>query len=150
MVLGPLIWAQALDFAPQLAPLQQLVTMVRLGVATVVLCATLLVAHLWLPAVKLRFVDVAPGVIFTFVGSVGFGEAYGLYLSEFARNYVSTYAGLASVMITLVFLYVMAAIFVFGGELNAAILRAGRREKVRVRRAGRVRGAGARHLERRE
>jgi len=146
VVLGPLIWAQVIDFAPQLAPLQQLVTIVRLGIATVVLCVTLLVAHLWLPAVKLRFLDVAPGVILTFVGSVGFGEAFGLYLSEFARNYVSTYAGLASVMITLVFLYVIAAIFVFGGELNAAILRRGRREKVRVRRAARVRGAGARRL----
>jgi len=150
VVLGPLIWARVLDFAPQLAPLQRLVTIARLAVATVVLCVTLLVAHLWLPAVKLRFVDVAPGVILTFVGSVGFGELFGLYLSEFARNYVSTYAGLASVMITLVFLYAMAAIFVFGGELNAAILRAGRREKVRLRRAGRARGAGAKHLERRE
>ncbi len=149
VVLGPLIWAQVLDFAPQLRPLQQLVTIVRLGIATVVLCVTLLVAHLWLPAVKLRFLDVAPGVILTFVGSVGFGEAFGLYLSEFARNYVSTYAGLASVMITLVFLYVMAAIFVFGGELNAAILRAGRREKVRVRRAARVRGATVRPVDRR-
>ena len=38
------------------------------------LCLTLFVAHIWLPAVKLRFVDVAPGVILTFVGSVGFGE----------------------------------------------------------------------------
>jgi membrane protein len=150
VVLGPLIWEKVLDFAPQLAPLQRLVTIARLGVATIVLCATLFVAHIWLPAVKLRFIDVAPGVILTFVGSVGFGEAFGLYLSEFARNYVSTYAGLAAVMITLVFLYAVAAIFVFGGELNAAILRAGRREKVRVRRAGRVRGAGAKHLERRE
>ena len=149
VVLGPLIWAQALAFAPQLAPLHQLVTAVRLGVAAFVLCVTLLVAHLWLPAVKLRIVDVAPGVILTFVGSVGFGELFGLYLNEFARNYVTTYAGLASVMITLVFLYSVAAIFVFGGELNAAILRAGRREKVRVRRAGRARGAGASHLERR-
>jgi membrane protein len=149
VVLGPLIWAQVLDFAPQLAPLQQLVTFIRLGVAALMLCITLLVAHLWLPAVKLRIVDVAPGVILTFVGSVGFGELFGLYLNEFARNYVSTYAGLASVMITLVFLYSVAAIFVFGGELNAAILRAGRREKVRVRRAGRARGAGASHLERR-
>jgi membrane protein len=139
VVLGSLIWAQILDFAPQLAPLERLFTIARLGAATVILCATLLVAHLWLPAVKLRIVDVAPGVILTFVGSVGFGEAFGFYLSEFARNYVSTYAGLASVMITLVFLYAMAAIFVFGGELNAAILRAGRREKVRLRRAGRLR-----------
>jgi membrane protein len=121
--------------------LQQFITVARLGTAAVALCLTLLVAHLWLPAVKLRIVDVAPGVILTFVGSVGFGELFGLYLSEFARNYVSTYAGLASVMITLVFLYSLAAIFVFGGELNAAILRSGRREKVRLRRAARVRGA---------
>jgi membrane protein len=149
VVLGPLIWAQVLRFAPQLEPLQQLVTIVRLGVAAVVLCVTLFVAHIWLPAVKLRIVDVAPGVALTFVGSLGFGEAFGFYLNEFARNYVTTYAGLATVMITLVFLYSVAAIFVFGGELNAAILRAGRREKVRVRRAGRVRGAGAKHLERR-
>ena len=149
VVLGPLIWAQVLRFAPKLEPLQQLVTVIRLGVAAVVLCVTLFVAHIWLPAVKLRIVDVAPGVALTFVGSLGFGEAFGFYLNEFARNYVTTYAGLATVMITLVFLYSVAAIFVFGGELNAAILRAGRREKVRVRRAGRVRGAGAKHLERR-
>lgn len=141
VVLEPLIWTKALEYAPHLAPLQQFITVARLGVAAVALCLTLLVAHLWLPAVKLRVVDVAPGVILTFVGGVGFGELFGLYLSEFARNYVSTYAGLASVMITLVFLYSLSAIFVFGGELNAAILRSGRREKVRLRRAARVRGA---------
>ena len=37
---------------------------------------------------------------------------------------MSTYAGLASVMIALAFLYTLAAIFVFGGALNAAIMRA--------------------------
>jgi membrane protein len=101
-----------------------LVTFARLGIATIALAVTLLLAHLWLPAKRLRLVDVAPGVTVTFVCSVGFGEAFGIYLSEFARNYVSTYAGLASVMIALVFLYSLAAIFVFGGELNAAIMRA--------------------------
>ena len=33
------------------------------------------------------------------------------------------YAGLASVIIALVFLYFIAAIFVFVGELNAAIIK---------------------------
>jgi len=79
-----------------------------------------------LPARRLRFVDIAPGVVATFVGAIAFGEIIGAYLSEFARNYVSTYAGLASAMIALVFLYAMAALFVFGGALNAAILRARR------------------------
>jgi len=39
----------------------------------------------------------------------------------------STLPGLASVMIALVFLYMIASIFIFGGELNAAILRAKRK-----------------------
>jgi membrane protein len=126
VVLGPLIWSRVIAFAPGLAPMYTLVTFARLGIATIALAVTLLLAHLWLPAKRLRLVDVAPGVIITFVCSIGFGEAFGAYLSEFARNYVSTYAGLASVMITLVFLYSLAAIFVFGGELNAAIMRARR------------------------
>ena len=36
---------------------------------------------------------------------------------------MTTYAGLASAMIALVFLYWTASIFVYGGELNAARLR---------------------------
>jgi membrane protein len=34
---------------------------------------------------------------------------------------VTMYAGLASVMIALVFLYINASIFIFGGELNSVI-----------------------------
>ena len=131
VVLGPLIWSRVIAVAPGLASMYTLVTFARLGIATIALAVTLLLAHLWLPAKRLRLVDVAPRVTVTFVCSVGFGEAFGIYLSEFARNYVTTYAGLASVMITLVFLYSLAAIFVFGGELNAAIMRA---RKVRPKR----------------
>ncbi len=124
VVLGPLIWASVLRFAPALAPLQFVVTFTRLGITTLLLAITLLMAHRWLPAKRLRLVEIAPGVVVTFVSSIAFGEIIGAYLSEFARNYVSTYAGLASVMIALVFLYAMAALFVFGGALNAAIMHA--------------------------
>jgi len=44
-------------------------------------------------------------------------------------------AGLASVMIALVFLYTLASIFVFGGELNASICRAVAAEKAEKERA---------------
>jgi membrane protein len=124
MVLGPLIWAGVLRFVPALEPLQVVVTFARLGVEALLLAITLFIAHRWLPAERLRLLEIAPGVIATFCGSIAFGEVIGAYLSEFARNYVSTYAGLASVMIALVFLYAMAALFVFGGALNAAIMRA--------------------------
>jgi membrane protein len=52
------------------------------------------------------------------------GAVFGRYLATYAFTYVSMYAGLASVMIALVFLYVCACIFIFGGELNAAIVTA--------------------------
>jgi membrane protein len=35
---------------------------------------------------------------------------------------VATYAGLASVMIALVFLYTIAAVFIYGGSVNALLL----------------------------
>ena len=65
-----------------------------------------------------------PGVTLTFVASIVFGELFGAYLSQYLRNYITMYAGLASAMIALVYLYWVALLFVFGGELNAAIMRA--------------------------
>ena len=127
VVLGPLIWATTLSYLPQLAPLNSLVTFLRIGVAAALMAVSLFLAHALLPKGRRRLIDLAPGVALTFVTCVVFGEVFGAYLSEFARNYVSTYAGLASVMTALVFLYAMAAIFLYGGELNAAIMRARKR-----------------------
>jgi len=124
IVLWPLMWAGLLSLAPALAPIEGLVRTVRLAVVSVLIAVSLLIAHRWLPTERLTLVEIAPGVALTFVCCVAFSEAFGAYLGQFARNYVSTYAGLASVMIALVFLYAIAALFVFGGDLNAAIMRA--------------------------
>ncbi len=70
-----------------------------------------------------RFLQILPGIIFTMVASLISGIVFGQYLTRFANNYVTMYAGLASVIIALVFLYFIAAIFVYGGELNAAIIK---------------------------
>jgi membrane protein len=64
-----------------------------------------------------------PGIAFTVIASLVSAAAFGQYLARFANNYVTTYAGLASVVIALVFLYFIAAIFIYGGTLNAAIIR---------------------------
>jgi membrane protein len=124
VVLGPLIWTILLSFAPAFAPLQPIVTFTRLGIASLLVAISLFIAHRWLPKGRRSVIEIAPGIALTFVSCIAFGEVFGAYLSEFARNYVSTYAGLASVMVALVFLYSMAAIFLYGGELNAAIMRA--------------------------
>ena len=123
VVLGPLIWTTLLAYVPGLAPLEQAVTLLRYAITIMFLTGALIIAHKWLPGTRMSFGQIAPGVVLTLVLSLAFGVAFGSYLSAYARNYVSTYAGLASVMIALVFLDILAAIFVFGGELNAAICR---------------------------
>jgi len=124
VVFGQLLWTMVLYFAPHFESLDRLVTLSRFAIASVVLLLALILAHKFLPAGRRSLRDMAPGIVLTIVMWIAGGIAFGAYLAEFARNYVTTYAGLASVMIALVFLYMIAAMFIFGGELNAAILRA--------------------------
>jgi membrane protein len=123
IVLAPLVFATAIKFAPWLAPSEQRFTYTRYAVAGTVIVIALVVAHKWLPGGRRRFADIAPGVIVTLVLWLASGILFGRYLAEFASNYVTTYAGLASAMIALVFLYWIATMFIYGGELNAEILR---------------------------
>lgn len=137
VVVGPVMWTTvqheiALDqlsgladrsglsaTAPYSFVMSQLGTLVRYSITVVVMAVALFVAHLWLPAGRRKVREVAPGVVLTIVawilGAVGFGT----YLANFG-TYASTYAGLAGVMTALVFLYLLAAILLFGASLNAA------------------------------
>lgn len=82
----------------------------------------LLLSHKWLPAGHRRIIDILPGVLMTIALWIGFGLGFAAYLSTFA-NYAATYAGLASIMIVLVFLYMVGVIFMLGAELNAALMK---------------------------
>jgi len=140
VVLAPLIWAKLLIYVPKLEPLSDLVTFARYAVAVVVLVIALMVVHRWLPAGRRSFGQIAPGIIATLLLWLISGATFGSYLAEFAFAYVSMYAGLASAMVALVFLYVCATIFIYGGELNSVIEQA--REEFRNKprkKAGRAR-----------
>src|SRR5579863_4961919 len=120
LVLGPTLWNWAVAWAPSIAPLADDANFVRLGVATLLLAGATAAAHLWLPAGRLTLSDIAPGVAATLIASVAFSEAFGAYLRDYAARYVSTYAGLASVMVAILFLNSLSTIFLAGGALNAA------------------------------
>lgn len=121
VVLAPLIWDKLLHYVPTLAPLSGLITFARYAVAVVVMMIALMIVHAWLPTGRRSFVQIAPGILATLVLWLVTGAAFGRYLAEYAFAYVSMYAGLASAMIALVFLYVCATIFIYGGELNSVI-----------------------------
>jgi membrane protein len=118
-VLGPLIFNRLVETFPLLAPFQDLFIYVRLIVTGLTLIVALLAAHLWLPAGRPDFFRLWPGIGMTLItwllGAIGFS----IYLGHFA-NYVATYAGLASVVTAIFFLYLISTLMIFGAEYNAA------------------------------
>jgi membrane protein len=121
VVLAPLIWGKLVQYVPTLEPLGNLITFVRYATAVVVLVIALLIVHAWLPAGRRSLGEIAPGIVATLLMWLIAGTAFGRYLANYAFAYVSMYAGLASAMIALIFLYVCASIFIYGGELNSVI-----------------------------
>lgn len=124
IVLGPLIIEATRRHIPLIVESnEQLLNLLRYGITISALVIALFILHAWLPAGRRGFLQILPGIVFTLVASLVSGIGFGQYLARFANNYVTMYAGLASVIIALVFLYFIAAIFVYGGELNAAIIK---------------------------
>ena len=122
LVFAPIIVRLALENFERLEPYLGTITLWRYVIASVVIVLGLIAVHVWLPAGRRRFVDIVPGIIFTLVGWLIGSTVFATYLDNFS-SYVTTYAGLASIMIAVVFLYIVSLIFILGGELNAAISR---------------------------
>lgn len=122
LVFAPLIARLALAYFDWLEPYMGTITLWRFVIASTVIVLGLVAVHFWLPAGKRRFVDIVPGILFTLCAWLVGSTVFAAYLDRFS-SYVTTYAGLASIMIAVVFLYIVSAIFILGGELNAAISR---------------------------
>jgi membrane protein len=123
IVLGPLLFRAALQFAPWLKELEATFTFARFAIASVVLIVALLVVHKWLPSGRRTLLEIVPGILATLALWLAAGITFGRYLAAYSWTYVNTYAGLASAMMALVFLYWTSSIFIYGGELNSAITR---------------------------
>ena len=126
VVLGPLVFRTALSYAPWLAAWKTTTTSAASPLRP--FCCHVAPDPAYVaagrpPAVRRRVAGHRRDA-----GDVALcGFVFGRYLSDFSYTYVTYYAGLASAMIALVFLYFTALIFIYGGELNAAIARAAQR-----------------------
>ncbi len=135
VLFAPLLWRTAVKHLPALEPFGGIITLARFGIATVLITVPLFVVHLRLPAGRRHLREIFPGVLATLVLWLIAGTMFGRYLADFAFTYSVYYAGLASPMIALVFLYLTASIFIYGGELNAVIARKYGKQGKRGRRA---------------
>ncbi|WP_018043052.1 YihY/virulence factor BrkB family protein [Methylobacterium sp. 88A] len=132
VVLGPLIWRRVIDVAPGLEPLSLTVALGRIGITAFLLAAVLVIAHKFVAAGPRPILSVLPGVVVTLVLWFLAGLGFGFYLDRFSTAYASTYGGLATAMVFLVFLYWLAAMFLFGGEINGTVI-AARRQRLQAR-----------------
>lgn len=122
LVLAPLLAEIAKKNLEWIGPYMGTITVWRYVVASGVIVLGLFAVHMWLPAGQRSLKDLLPGILFTVLAWIAGSTMFAEYLKQFS-TYVSTYAGLASVMIAVIFLYIISAIFILGGELNAAIKR---------------------------
>jgi membrane protein len=87
-------------------------------------------AHRILPAKRLSFRHVWPGVWFTVLCWMMMAWAFSTWLTNF-NSFTSTYASLSGVFIIMFFIYMAALVLIAGGELNRVL------ELVRQNRLGR-------------
>ena len=126
IVLGPLIFAtarQVRDLAG--AARMELHGRALCGRPAPCLVIALVIAHKWLPAGRRRLLrDILPGILATLVLWLASCASCSAATSPSSPIPMSpTMPACASAMIALVFLYLTASIFVYGGELNAALCR---------------------------
>ncbi len=93
---------------------------VRDLITLAVLAFMVLACHLWLPGHRQPLREVLPGVVLTLALWIIAGYGFSFYLQNLS-DYSLTYAGLAGVMATIVFLNLMAAIFILGAEFNGRL-----------------------------
>ncbi|KQT93077.1 ribonuclease BN [Methylobacterium sp. Leaf469] len=132
VVLGPLIWRNVINVAPGLEPLSLTVAIGRIGITAFLLVSVLVIAHKFIATGRRSFLAVIPGVAVTLLLWFLAGLGFGYYLDRFSNAYVSTYGSLATAMVALVFLYWLAAMFLFGGEINGTVI-AARRVRLQAR-----------------
>src|SRR5690606_11909246 len=122
LVFAPWIARLAGAQSEWIRPYMGTITIWRFISASAVIVLGLCAVHVWLPAGRRRSVSLVPGILFTLIAWLIGSTAFATYIDRFS-SYVTTYAGLASIMIAVVFLYIVSAIFILGGELNTAISR---------------------------
>jgi len=122
LILLPLAKSLALKHMPWISPYLELGGVRPELITIAVLLVGLFACHKWLPAGNRSYVSMAPGILFTLICWVPASLGFASYLEGFS-TYINTYAGLAGIMIALVFLYMIAAIFIMGAEVNSATAR---------------------------
>jgi membrane protein len=93
----------------------------RYPLAIIILVVGLFLAHLILPARRVKLHYLMPGVVLTVLVWLILSSVYSYFLSNFA-TFASTYAGLSGLFAAMFLIYLSALALILGGELNRVIV----------------------------
>ncbi len=121
IVFAPLWWGVLADKFPAMAGFSKWFALLRIPVGLFVMFIALLAGHLYLPVCRLRVRNVLPGIVLTMFVWLIAAHIYAEYTARFSRAQIM-YAGLGSVVIALLFVYISAALVIWGAEFNEALI----------------------------
>jgi membrane protein len=119
VVAGPFIWDFLVDLLKVPESWGWLYTGARYLLAVLLLYAVVALLYQWLPNRHLHRHEILPGAAVTVVAWLITASLFSLYLQNLGRFSV-TYGSLGGIVVTLMFFYLSAAIFIFGAEVNGA------------------------------
>ena len=122
LVATPVVWEFLTSRLSWLSQLSFTVGLIQYAVAVTLLVSALFGFHYYLPAARQRVNEVFWGIVITIIGIIVGSKVFAFYLQTFS-DYASLYAGLAGVMIVIVYLYYMSVLILFGAEFNATLSR---------------------------
>ena len=117
LVVVPIIWAKFAHLFEFIAILDPLWNYIRYGTIFVALLIFVASLYFVIPNAKLKLKEVIPGSILTVILWIGSGITLSYYLSNF-QQVSFVYGGLAGIIVTLIFFYIINIIFIYGAEFN--------------------------------
>ncbi|MEP1208350.1 MAG: YihY/virulence factor BrkB family protein [Rhizobiaceae bacterium] len=128
LVGAPFVWNLMVTRLEWLQEFSLLFGLLQYGLPLVLLGASLFAFHRILPDMKGRRRSMVWGILLTLVGIAAGSNLFGLYL-QYIANYTALYAGLAGVMVAIVYLYGLSVLLLFGAEFNTALVEVGEEAK---------------------
>jgi membrane protein len=123
LVIGPVLWSYVVPLLDVPWEWGWIYEALRYFVAVALLYLVVALLYRWLPSRHLPRREILPGAAVTVVLWVALASLFSFYLQNLGRFSV-TYGSLGGIVITLMFFYVSAIIFIFGAEINSARRRA--------------------------
>ena len=128
LVGAPFVWSLLVARIDWMAEFSSMFRLVQFGLPLLLLWITLVAFHRLLPDLKGHKRSLRWGILITLVGIAVGSHLFGLYL-QYIANYTAVYAGLAGVMVAIVYLYGLSVLLLFGAEFNTALVEVGEETK---------------------